>query len=158
MDVPIPIAGAKARYTSTSRLVRYETVDGVRSAVIESEGDVVLDHIVSHLRDLMASTANSNQLPAGIDPTVQLDGSMHMYETTWLDTHHNLLVKSEGSGDGRQVGAFGAQQEGQEDHGAAKEVRRDEQAEKQEDRRGPEPHEGVAPPRAPRPTAAGGVP
>jgi len=98
MDVPIPIAGAKAHYTSTSRLVRYQTVDGVRSAVIESEGDVALDHIVSHLRDLMASTANSNQLPAGIDPTVQLDGSMHMYETTWLDTHHNLLVKSEGSG------------------------------------------------------------
>jgi hypothetical protein len=96
--MPLPFGGATMQYTSTSRLVRYQRVDGVRAPVIETEGKAVLDHVTARLSDLMASGGRRQQLPAGFDPTVEVDGSVDMFQTTWLDPHGDLPVKSSGSG------------------------------------------------------------
>ena len=98
MAIPLPLGNANVHYTSSSRLVRYVKVYGVRAAVIETEGDAALDHITARASDLLASTGNRQQLPAGVDPLVQVNGSLRVFQTAWLDLRHNLLVKSSGSG------------------------------------------------------------
>jgi hypothetical protein len=98
MEIPLPLGNATVTYTSTSRLVRYQPVGGVRAAVIETEGKAELDHISAKLSDLMASTGRAPQLPVGVDPTVEVDGAVDMFQTTWLDPHGDLPVKSSGSG------------------------------------------------------------
>lgn len=99
MAVPFPLGGAhEVHYTSTSRLVRYATIAGVRSAVIVTEGEASLDHVEARVSDLLAATGNAEHLPAGVDPTVEIDLSLQVYQTSWLDEHNDLLVKSSGSG------------------------------------------------------------
>jgi len=96
--LPIPIGKGSADFSTSSSLRRYQVVGGVRSAVIESHATVGLDGIEMKLRDMMAGSTDAQQLPPGVDPSVSLSGSIQMFETTWLDPHHDLLLKQEGSG------------------------------------------------------------
>ena len=90
---PFPLGSGDIHYSSTSHIDRFETVHGHRAAVVASEGEVSMDGISVDLRKALAISGNADQLPSGVNPSMNFDGSMQLVQTSWIDTEQDMLLK-----------------------------------------------------------------
>jgi hypothetical protein len=94
-DQDLPFGMGRLRYSVDSSLLRYETIEGSRNAVLLSTLRLPLDMSID-LRKFLGSTGNSGQLPKGTNPKMQFGGSLTMNQTAWFDQVHGELTKSSG--------------------------------------------------------------
>jgi hypothetical protein len=87
-----PFLDTGVTYEARSHLLRYEDVDGVRAAVIQTELTMPLDFTFD-LREAAKLAGGSAGLPDGIDPTISFDGEAVMDSTSWLDSDRGELLK-----------------------------------------------------------------
>jgi hypothetical protein len=112
---PIPFGQGELRYTSRNRFERYEEVDGVRTAVINSKMTVPMDFTLN-LRKLMNSLGQSPSqagLPSGARPKIVYEGQGTFETTSWIAPEGGVLVKSTSAGDFRMSMRFADFPEGQ---------------------------------------------
>jgi hypothetical protein len=95
-DQQIPILGGTLHYSTSNRFLRYETVGGRRTAVIQSTMSVPmkLRTEVVKLLELSGITPADAGLPAGSNPIIGYDGNVSITGTYWLDPDHGALIKA----------------------------------------------------------------
>lgn len=94
---PIRFADGVLEMSTDNEFSRYEDIDGVRVAVLESRFSMPLDFTI----DLEKFSELAGQSPPEPVPevTVQYDGGMEGDQTVWLDAALGEVVRSEGSAD-----------------------------------------------------------
>lgn len=96
-----PFGDGKIEYTAHSTFDRYESVDGVRAAVITTRYTVPLDFSID-LKDLAKAFGGSGGGPlpglGGEDATIEYGGSGTFTQTSWLDLAAKQLVQSTSNG------------------------------------------------------------
>ena len=97
-DQTNPMGTGVIRYTTTSKLLRFEDVGGVNTAVIWTTADLPIDVSLSTRKALAATGLPATGLPKGTDPTYWMKGRMVFSQTAWLDIQGRSLVKSNTSG------------------------------------------------------------
>ena len=97
-DQTNPMGTGMIRYTTASKLLRFEEVGGVNTAVIWTTADLPIDVSLSTRKALAATGLPAKGLPKGTDPTYWMKGRMVFSQTAWLDIQGRSLVKSNTSG------------------------------------------------------------
>jgi hypothetical protein len=98
-DQDLPFGMGRLRYSVDSSLLRYETIDGKRNAVLLSTLRLPLDMSID-LRKFLGSSGDAGKvIPAGTNPKMKFGGSLTMVQTAWFDQVHGELTRS--SGDAR---------------------------------------------------------
>ncbi len=92
-DQTLPFGGGSLTYTSHNTFVRYDTVSGVKAAVIRSTMTVPLN-ITIDLRKLLDTYGQGAPIPKGSHPTIQYGGSVSLDQTAWFDPAGGSLVKT----------------------------------------------------------------
>jgi hypothetical protein len=104
-----PFGDGKIEYTAHSTFDRYETLHGVRAAVVTTRYTVPLDFSVD-LNELAKAFGGSDgeQLPGmgGMDATIEYGGSGRFTQTSWLDLAGKQVVKTTSNGDFDMTMAF----------------------------------------------------
>jgi hypothetical protein len=97
-----PFGDGKIEYTAHSTFDRYDTVDGVRAAVVTTSYTVPLDFSID-LGDLAKAFGGSSggQLSGlgGHDATIEYGGSGTFTQTSWLDLAAKAMVRTTSNGD-----------------------------------------------------------
>ena len=101
-SVPFPLGSGTLSYSTTNHLDRYQTVNGVNTAVIESDVTLPLDVSL----DLTKQQACLQQLgqsggptvPPGAQATIHYAGKVATHMTTWWDTKKQQVLKQSGTG------------------------------------------------------------
>jgi hypothetical protein len=97
-----PFGDGKIEYTAHSTFERYDTVGGVRAAVVRTTYTVPLDFSVD-LNELAKAFGGSggSQLPGlgGKDATIDYGGSGTFTQTSWLDLAGKQVVQTTSNGD-----------------------------------------------------------
>jgi len=95
---PNPLGGGGSTTVhSTNKFVRYETVNGVRAAVINSKGSGHLDITVSFSDLLQALGSPAGGFLSGV--TAHITGDLSFDGTLWLDYSRKELLKTDGAAD-----------------------------------------------------------
>ncbi len=96
-DQAFPLGSGTLHYASRNRLLRYESLNGVRSAVVQSTITVPLQMTLDIQRIVEASGRSLSQvgLPAGSDPRIAYKGTSAIDLTAWLDPAAGVLLKSD---------------------------------------------------------------
>lgn len=85
-----------------NRFARYEDVDGVEAAVIQSDITLPLDMTIDLGEMLAAMAENNPDLAAGAGEvqgvTIDYGGSMTMHMTSWIASDEQRLLKSDSTG------------------------------------------------------------
>jgi hypothetical protein len=93
-DQELPFDMGRLRYDVDSTLLRYEVVDGKRTAVLFSRLSLPLDMTIDLRKVLEASGNSAGQLPDGINPRMKFGGSVTMRQTAWFDRARGELERS----------------------------------------------------------------
>jgi hypothetical protein len=97
-DVPFPFGGT-IKFSTNNRFLRYEPIDGVRAAVIRSDGSSPLDSDLdaSALAALFGGTVG--QVPEGFnDLKMHMGGRVSSIATTWVDLPTGRWFKTDTTG------------------------------------------------------------
>jgi hypothetical protein len=99
-DQSNPVGRGRIHYDSKNRLDRYESVDGVRAAVITSDVSVPMDLTIDILKGLKLTGTSPEEagIPRGSHPTVRMKGSTAFTMTNWFDREKGLPLKTTQSG------------------------------------------------------------
>lgn len=98
-DQDLPFGMGRLRYEVESSLLRYEAIDGKRTAVLFSTTSLPLDMSID-LKKVLAASGNSAaqlSLPGGGNPKMALGGSMSMRQTAWFDQARGELYRTSGN-------------------------------------------------------------
>ena len=95
-DQVLPFDMGRLHFSSTSHLLRYEPVDGVRAAVVTSRATLPMDMAID-LRKVLESLGQDADLPEGVNPSMTFGGGMDMRLTSWLDAAHGRVVRTAGT-------------------------------------------------------------
>ena len=90
---PNPFGTGAFRYSTRNRLLRFDTIGGVRTAVIQSTMSVPIDTTLD-VRKLSEAAGQPASLPAGTNPTVAYSGKGSTKATFWVDPQRGRLVKA----------------------------------------------------------------
>jgi hypothetical protein len=94
---PFPLGSGSLTYSTDNTFVRYQVVNGVRTAVIQTQLSTPLK-ITMDFRKLLALSAQSRLLPKGVNPTISYGGNVSMNQTAWFDPRVGQMVKQFGQG------------------------------------------------------------
>lgn len=94
----LPFADGALSYSTRSTFLRYQTLQGVRTAVLSTTMDVPLDYTVNIRRLLAFIGQKDSQIPAGSDPSISYGGSVQIRSTSWFDPTRGQLVQSASDG------------------------------------------------------------
>lgn len=96
----LPFGGGKIEYTAHSTFDRYESLGGVRAAVITTQYTLPLDFSID-LGDVARSLGETGGMPAGVgkDATITYAGSGTFTQTGWLDLQGKQVLKTSSKGD-----------------------------------------------------------
>jgi hypothetical protein len=98
-DRPFPLGEGVMRFATRNRFLRYETIGGIRTAVVRSDMTFPLDWKLG-VRELLEAFGQSTlDLPAGSNPTISYGGQMSLSMTNWFDPQGGEQVKSAARGD-----------------------------------------------------------
>jgi hypothetical protein len=102
-DQQMPFGLGKINYSTENRFVRFDSLDGVRAAVIDTTATISFDVHIDFLK--LARQAGRpailKEIPQGSHPVFSYSGTAQMHQTAWLDPARGELLKSVGGG---QVG------------------------------------------------------
>ena len=93
-DQTNPMGTGVIHYTTTSKLLRFEDVGAVKTAVIWTTADLPIDVSLSTRKALAATGLPATGLHKGTDPTYRIKGRMVFSQTAWVDVQGHSLVKS----------------------------------------------------------------
>jgi hypothetical protein len=97
----LPFGDGKIEYTAHSTFDRYETLDGVRTAVVTTSYTVPLDFSID-LGDLAKAFGGGGGQLSGLggdDATIEYGGSGTFTQTSWLDLAAKATVRTTSNGD-----------------------------------------------------------
>jgi hypothetical protein len=97
-DRPFPLGEGSIHYSATSRLGRFDVVDGVRTAVVESNGRASMDGITIDLRKALAASGDKATIPASVNPRISFGGGMDLIQTAWIDLQRREMVRFQNYG------------------------------------------------------------
>jgi hypothetical protein len=93
-DRPNGLGSGNIRYHSSSTLARYETLNGIEAAVVQTDATAPLD-IVFDLGKL--TSGQPSPYPAG--STLLYKGKVQSNSTSWVDPRNHNLLKTDEKGD-----------------------------------------------------------
>jgi hypothetical protein len=94
---PFPLGSGSLNYSTNNTFVRYEVVNGVRAAVINTQLTTPLN-ITMDFRKLLALSGQARLLPKGTNPTITYSGNVSMNQTAWFDPRMGEMIKQSGQG------------------------------------------------------------
>jgi hypothetical protein len=98
-SVPNPFGSGQLRTSSKNKLLRYESFQGVRAAVLHTIETVPMDGLTFDLGRMAGLLGEDlSDLPPGTNPTLALDGSMTMDQTSRFDVSGGAMLSMEASG------------------------------------------------------------
>ncbi|TMK86131.1 MAG: hypothetical protein E6G44_04590 [Actinobacteria bacterium] len=97
-DQDFPFGSGHLHYVTKNLFLRYETVDGVRAAVISSTIELPLDFSIDldQLAKAVGGSSDFSGLPKGAK--MIFGGSAKVTEISWLDLAHGALVNGSANG------------------------------------------------------------
>jgi len=95
-DQDLPFGMGRLRYRVESTLLRYQTVNGNKMALIFSTLSVPLDMTIDLKKVMSASGGSADQIIPG-DPKMKFGGTMKMEQTSWFDQAHGELYRTSGN-------------------------------------------------------------
>jgi hypothetical protein len=97
-DQDVPYGSGKLRYSATNTLLRYEDVDGVSAAVIQTRLELPFDlsFDLDKLIEAFGGGEATGQLPK--DASMAFAGKLVMNQTSWFDPARGELLKASLSG------------------------------------------------------------
>ncbi|HKW08400.1 MAG TPA: hypothetical protein VJS19_12625 [Candidatus Dormibacteraeota bacterium] len=97
-NLPNPLGSGSVQATSNSTYQRDDTVNGVKSAVVESKANTNLDMTLD-LSSMLGAAGTT--APTGVSPspeTLSVKGTSKSDTTTWIDTSGRRIVKTHSTG------------------------------------------------------------
>lgn len=92
-----PFSSDRLRYTTRSKLLRYETLDGTRTAVIDGSMSVPV-HVRFDLKAMAAAIGQRSRLPKDSNPWISLDGTVDVHQIAWFDVIRREASRARSTG------------------------------------------------------------
>jgi hypothetical protein len=96
--VRFPLGDGSLRYSTDNTLLRYEPLNGVRSAVIQSDVKVPLGISIDARKFFLSAGMTESEIPPEAKGSLRYDGQMESLQTAWYDAVSKQILKSTARG------------------------------------------------------------
>lgn len=96
--VRFPLGDGAIRYETENTLQRYEPLNGVRAAVIQSDIKIPLKLTIDPRTFFVAAGTDESEIPPDFHGTLRYDGRMESVQTAWYDAVGRQTLKSSARG------------------------------------------------------------